>query len=83
MKNWSFRQHINLQIILMLSGYAIAILSIYLCKAVTWFVSIGLALWVVAIVLRLHFIKCPHCGDKLLLCRVIPKYCPICGKELE
>jgi DNA-directed RNA polymerase subunit RPC12/RpoP len=28
-------------------------------------------------------VQCPHCGSKLLGCRVIPKHCPDCGKELE
>ena len=83
MKSQSFIKHIRISVILILAGWAIALLSICLFKSVSWLSFIGLALVIAGILWRLHYIKCPHCFDKLLGCRVIPKYCPNCGKELQ
>jgi uncharacterized OB-fold protein len=43
----------------------------------------GVAVFLSSFVYRIITIKCPHCGSGLYGCRVLPKYCPDCGKELE
>ena len=83
MENRPFRKHIQIAVVFILSGWAIALLSIWLFQSVSWLCFIGLTLVIAGILWRLHFVKCPHCADKLLGCRVIPKYCPNCGKELD
>ena len=32
---------------------------------------------------RFIFVKCPHCGDKLLGGKKIPDHCPGCGQDLN
>ena len=43
---------------------------------------IGLLVIAVSVVWRLVFIKCPHCGNRLLGARSFPKHCPNCGEKL-
>ena len=44
---------------------------------------LGILSFALSIVWRIIFIKCPHCGDRLLGSRVTPKFCPSCGKEIN
>lgn len=44
---------------------------------------LGIILIAAGLIWRILFIKCPHCGNGLYGCRVLPKHCPDCGKELE
>ena len=44
---------------------------------------IGLVLIIIGIVWHVCFVRCPHCGSLFSLKRVLPKYCPWCGKYID
>lgn len=83
MRNLTLRQHILIHQIVMWSGCGIALISALLKPPAVWLLYIGLGLVIAGLVWRVCFVKCPHCADKLLCSRVLPKYCLSCGKEIE
>ena len=42
-------------------------------------VYLAIAFFAVGLVLRFTFVKCPHCGDKLIGHKKVPAQCPVCG----
>ena len=81
----SIRDHVRISTVLVLVGFAIFAIGGMCTKPLQphWLLWVGLGIFLVALVYRLITVKCPHCGDMLLGCRVLPKYCPCCGKELD
>ena len=81
----SIHDHIKIHEILFWLGVAIVGLSSIFSKPLQpyWLMWIGVAVFLSSFVYRLAKVRCPHCGSSLLSCRVLPKCCPDCGKELE
>ena len=52
----------------------------HLASVLIW---IGIVVFLASPVYRLLKIRCPHCGSRMLSCRVFPKCCPDCGAELK
>ena len=42
-------------------------------------IFLGIAFFVIAMILRFTFVKCPHCGDQLIGHKKAPAKCPVCG----
>ena len=80
----SIHDHARIHTILFWAGGAIVAISSIFSKPLQphWLLWVGVAVFLSSPVYRLLKIRCPHCGSKLLGCRVIPKHCPDCGKEL-
>ena len=76
---------LNVHYIACALGAVITMLGCYISKPYTLHFAawLGLALIAAGLVWRILYIKCPHCGSGLYGCRVLPKHCPDCGKELE
>ena len=81
----SIHDHVKIHMILFWGGVAITVVGSMLSSPNQphWLIWGGLGVFLLSFVYRLITVKCPHCGDMLLGCRVIPKHCPNCGKELE
>ena len=77
--------HVRVHTILFWSGVAIVVVGGILSEPLQphWLMWVGVAVFLSSFAYRLLKIRCPHCGSKLLGCRVMPKHCPDCGKELE
>ena len=50
-------------------------------QQITWtpMVILAAVFFVIAMVLRFTFVKCPHCGDNLMGHKKVPVQCPVCG----
>lgn len=89
MKNMTIRQHLRIHTGLLIAAFVLALISYILTQAEPASMRLPFTMWlallcvIVSIVWRMLFIQCPHCGDKLLGSRIIPKFCPACGKELN
>lgn len=89
MKKLTIRQHIRIHTGLLIAAFILALISYIFSQAEPGSMRLPFTMWValaaivLSIIWRLIFIRCPHCGDKLLGSRVIPKFCPNCGKELD
>ena len=85
MKKCTIGQHAKIAAGIALFGTAMALLSILLNKTdgIHWTFWVAVSIVVIGIVYRCIFIKCPHCGDSLFGCRILPNHCPNCGKNLE
>lgn len=46
-------------------------------------VILGLVLIIIGMIWHILFVRCPHCGNHLSLRRMIPRYCPWCGKQID
>ena len=77
--------HTKIHTILFWVGVAVVVLSTFFSKPNQphWLLWVGVAVFLSSFVYRILTIKCPHCGSGLYGCRVLPKHCPDCGKELE
>ena len=42
-------------------------------------IALAAVCFVVGVTLRFTFVKCPHCGDKLIGHKRVPVKCPVCG----
>ena len=80
----SLRDHVRIHMLLFWIGVAITIVGGKLSSPNQphWLIWIGVGVFLSSFLYRLAAVKCSHCGDKLLGCRVMPKHCPNCGKEL-
>lgn len=85
MKKLTVKQHSNIQLVFLLIGAALALIAQGMEVSAPFYILLALAVACVigGIAWRMVFIKCPYCGDKLTGSRVIPKYCPNCGKSLD
>ena len=81
----SVHGHVRIHTILFWAGVAIVVVGGILSKPLQphWLLWVGVAVFLSSFVYRLLIIRCPHCGSSLLSCRVLPEYCPDCGKKLE
>ena len=81
----TIHDHVRIHTILFWLGVAIVGISSIWSQPLQpyWLMWVGVAIFLSSFVYRLWKVQCPHCGSKLLGYRVIPKYCPDCGKELE
>ncbi len=81
----AIHDHVRIHTILFWLGVAIVVAASIFSEPLRphWLMWIGLAVFLSSFVYRLLKVRCPHCGSSLLSCRVIPKHCPDCGKELE
>lgn len=81
----SIHDHVRIHMILFWSGVAFAVAGSIFSKPLQphWLLWLGIAVFLASLLYRVVTVKCPHCADKLLGSRVIPKHCPNCGKELE
>ena len=66
-------------ILAILIGALIGFLGAYLEYTVLVFV--GMAIMCMAVVLRVIFYRCPHCGK--YLDRSTGQYCPYCGRDIN
>ena len=80
----SIHDHVKIHTVLFWLGVAIVVVGGMLSKPLQphWLLWVGIAVFLAAPVYRLLKIRCPHCGSRMLSCKVLPKYCPDCGKEL-
>lgn len=89
MKKLTIRQHLRIHSGLLIAAFVLALISYIIAQGEPASMRLPVTMWlalacvIVSIVWRMLFIQCPHCGDKLLGSRVIPKFCPNCGKELN
>lgn len=81
----SIHDHVRIHMILFWAGVGIIVIGGTLSKSLQphWLLWAGIVVFLASFLYRLLKVKCPHCADKLLGCRVIPKHCPNCGKELD
>ena len=81
----TIHDHVRIHTILFLLGGAIIVVGGICSKPLQphWLMWVGVVVFLSSFVYRLLKVQCPHCGSKLLGCRVITKHCPDCGKELE
>ena len=42
-------------------------------------IILAFVFFVIGVVLRFTFVKCPHCGDNLIGQKSCPYQCPVCG----
>ena len=82
MKNLTVRQHHWISLGIAILGMLMAGLPI--CgigsKVLFW---VGLAIIMAASVYNIHFVRCPHCGERPRIPRYVPEYCPHCGKKMD
>lgn len=80
----SIHDHVKIHTVLFWAGVAIIVVGGMFSIPLQphWLIWVGIVVLLASFLYRLLKIKCPHCADKLLGCRVIPKHCPNCGKEL-
>ena len=81
----SIHDHARIHTILFWLGVAIVVVG-GICSAPLqphWLMWVGGAVFLSSFVYRLLKIRCPYCGSSLISCRVLPEYCPDCGKKLE
>lgn len=85
MKKMTTRDHIRIHSILFWFGVAIVVVSHIFSKPLEphWLLWVGVAVFLGALIYRILMVKCPYCGSGLYSCRILPEYCPDCGKELE
>ena len=85
MKKLTFRDHVRIASTLWYVGAAITIVGGYLSEPLqpNWIFWIGIAIFLGSTIYRVLMVKCPHCGSSLLGSRLLPKYCPDCGKKLD
>ena len=81
----SIHNHTKIHTALFCLGVAIVGVSAFFNKPLqpNWLLCIGAAVFLSSFLYRIITIRCPHCGSGLYGCRVLPKHCPDCGKELE
>lgn len=81
----SIYDHVKIHTILFWLGVAIVVAGGIFSKPLQphWLMWAGIAVFLASAVYRLLKIRCPHCGSLMLSCRVLPKCCPNCGKELK
>ena len=81
----SLRDHVWVCTVLFWLGFVIIVIGGIFSKPLQphWLMWVGIVVFFAGPVYRLLKIRCPHCGSKLLSCRVLPKCCPDCGKELN
>ena len=81
----SIHDHVRIHTILFWLGVAIVVVGGIFSKPLQphWLMWVGVAVFLFSFVYRLLKVRCPHCGSSLLSCRVLPEYCPDCGKKLE
>ena len=84
-KNLTIRQKSKIHAALFLGGAAVIILGCWLSEPLEPNVLVwaGLVPFLGSVVYRLTAIRCPHCGSNMASCRILPRCCPDCGKELE
>lgn len=84
-KELTIRQKSKVHSALFLGGAAVIIIGCWLSQPLEphLLVWVGTVLFLGSVVYRLTAIRCPHCGSNMSGCRVLPKCCPDCGKELE
>ena len=84
-KNLTIRQKSKIHAALFFGGAAIIVLGCSLSDPLEfhWLIWVGLIPFLGSVVYRLTAIRCPHCGSNMAGCRILPKCCPDCGKELE
>lgn len=85
MKKLTLKQHVHLQTGLAIIGVVLALVGRIFTEhgKLHFTFYLAIACIVASVVLRFLFIKCPHCGDRLLGSRVLPQYCPNCGQSLD
>lgn len=42
-------------------------------------IVLAFVFFITGVILRFTFVKCPHCGDKLIGQKTVPAKCPLCG----
>ncbi len=42
-------------------------------------VILAIGFFLIGLILRFTFVKCPHCGDSLIGHKKVPVKCPVCG----
>lgn len=84
-KHRSLKEHSRICSNIYLTGMGIIILTVLFENTSTkmGLLTIGVAVVVAAMVYRFKYIKCPHCGSNLVGSRILPEFCPDCGKTLE
>lgn len=84
MKKLTVKQHILVCTIISLIGAGLillgGILSEFLKPHIIFW--LGIIVFISAIIYRLIFVRCPHCGDLWLSMRTMPEYCPKCGRSI-
>ena len=67
---------------MVLLGFLLMWIGMESGEAYLWLFIVGLILVILTLAYCLIVFRCPHC-DCLLGTRIIPEYCPHCGKKLE
>lgn len=80
----TIHDHIRIHTVLFWLGAAIVVTGGIFSKPLQphWLIWVGVGIFLASPVYRLLTVRCPHCGSRMLSCKVLPKYCPDCGKEL-
>jgi hypothetical protein len=84
MKKMTLNLHMRVISALYWSGIVITFIGSIISEPLNphWLFWIGIVVFLASPVYRLFTIRCPHCGSNLFSCKVMPEYCPDCGKEL-
>lgn len=81
----TIHDHLRIHMLLFWLGAAIIMVGNLFSEPLQphWLIWIGIVVFLASPVYRLLKIRCPHCGSRMLSCRVFPKCCPDCGAELK
>ena len=70
----------QLCVMLIWVGALVALFANSVDRRLLW---VGLAIAVVALILRTVIVRCPTCGTRLTDMKSVPDRCPHCGEKLD